>query len=380
MRKPLSLYIHIPFCNSKCIYCSFVSCVAGNNQKQLYTDALINEIKIRGREYNPTHEIKTIYVGGGTPSCLENGEIRRIMSAVYQNFTVVNGAEITIEINPNTLTDEKIREYQMSGFNRFSLGLQCAQAPLLKLMGRTHTWNDYEKAIKMLKTSGFDNISTDIMLGLPTQTKNDVKETLNKVISLGVTHISAYMLSVEDETPLKRMVDSSQLLLPTEKETLLMYKTTAETLKANGYDRYEVSNWSKPGFQSAHNKVYWSRGDYLGLGVSSHSFINPVRLANTENILEYVNNITKGKVPVVEADKISVDEAKEEFVMLSLRLETGLDTNEYERQFKENFLAKHKEKISELFKLKLLTLNAEGFLKPTETGYMLLNKIILELV
>ena len=200
MRKSLSLYIHIPFCMSKCHYCAFVSQVAGDELKNNYIDALLEEIKMRGKTYNAKYEVQTIYIGGGTPSSLPLGQIKAIMNTIYNYFTVKNDAEITIEINPNTLTEKKVNEYLGENINRFSIGLQAVQSRLLKVIGRTHNFEDFKNAVTLLKNAGASNISVDLMLGLPTQTLEDVTQSIRMIDSLDIKHISAYMLSIEEGT------------------------------------------------------------------------------------------------------------------------------------------------------------------------------------
>lgn len=380
MRKDLSLYIHIPFCESKCIYCNFVSSVETPDKQKQYEQCLLSEIKLRAKQYNPLYTIRTIYIGGGTPSCLTAGVIKRILSTIYLNFTVQNDAEITIEVNPNTITEEKVQEYIAAGVNRVSIGLQCAQGGLLKFLGRKHTYADFEKCVKLFRARNLNNISVDIIIGLPKQSQDDVKTTVTNLIKLNIPHISAYMLSVEDETPLKEMVDNQQVFLPKEKETIKMYALTASLLKKAGYTRYEVSNFAKPGYKSKHNQVYWNRQDYLGLGLAAHSYIHPVRMANTDELDEYISFMEQNKIPLSDAEKISTEEAKEECVMLSLRTAQGLNTTAYANEFKENILQTKKAQIQKLIQLKLLKLTEDGFLQATDAGFMLLNRIILELV
>lgn len=379
MKKDISLYIHIPFCNSKCNYCSFVSQVAQEDEKNRYIKNLKTELILKAKEYNKFYSVRTIYIGGGTPSSLKVGQIKEIMQTTYKYFTVKNDAEITIEINPNTITKEKIREYVMSGINRFSIGLQCNNQDVLKQMGRTHTVKDFDNTIDLLRKHGISNISADIMLGYPEQKLSHVLDTVDHLINLKIPHISSYMLSVEEKTPLKSLVDNGIKLLPKETQVLKMYQSVYNILKKAGYNRYEVSNFAKPGFTCKHNFVYWKREDYLGLGVAAHSYVLGTRFSNTENILLYNECIEKkGKSPVASATKLSQQEMKEEFIMLSLRTIDGLNTKEYEKEFKENFLIKHKEKLAEFIKLKLLTINKEGNIKATSSGFMVLNKIILE--
>ncbi len=380
MKKDISLYIHIPFCNSKCNYCNFISHVASDDEKTRYMKNLKKEIIYRAKEYNSFYNIRSIYIGGGTPSSLKIGQIKDLMQTIYKYFHVQNDAEITIELNPNTITSEKVREYILSGVNRFSIGLQCFNQSVLTEMGRTHTPNDFDNAIELIRNHGISNINADIMLGYPNQTLKNVTDTLEHLLKLNIPHISSYMLSVEEGTPLQLMVDKGVKFLPKESQVLKMYQTVHNTLHKNGYIRYEISNFAKPGFTCKHNLVYWKREDYLGLGVAAHSYIDGVRFSNTEKFNLYNDCIEKkNKPPVASAHKLTLNEKKEEFIMLSLRTAEGLISEEYQQLFKENFLIKHKEKLAEFIKLKLLTIDKQGNVKATNTGFLVLNKIILEL-
>ena len=378
MRKPLSLYIHIPFCNSKCAYCNFVSGVGTPTQKARYTANLLDEIRMRAKEFNPRYEIVTIYIGGGTPSCMPPKTISTILNEIYSKFTVRNQAEITLEVNPESVTLEKVVEYVRAGVNRISMGLQCIEPSILALMNRKHTLKDFENAVEAFRNAGINNISADIILGYPNQTLSYVANTVNKLIEMDIPHISAYMLQVEDGTALAQSITNKKLVVPTEKETIMMYQNVVKLLHGAGYIRYEVSNFAKPGFRSKHNQVYWDRGEYLGLGLSSHSFVDGVRFANFENMVKYAERIENGKIPVESVDRVSITDAKEEYIMLKLRLESGIDFDEYKKLFNEDFYEKKYEKISELIKLKLLKIE-ENHLKSTDAGFLVLNRIILEL-
>ena len=381
MKNDLSLYIHIPFCNSKCNYCSFVSQVRSREDKQKYMQALMKEIMLQGKKYNQHFSVKTIYIGGGTPSSLEEGQIRTLLQCVYKNFSVYSEAEITIELNPNSATPRKVYEYILAGVNRFSIGLQCTNGKVLKAMGRTHTAADFDKLISNIREHGISNINADVMLGYPGQTLEDVKQTVKHLIDLKLPHISSYMLSVEENTPLETMVDKGVVFLPSEKQVINMYNTTVNILENNGYERYELSNFARPGFASKHNNVYWNRTDYLGVGASSHSYISGVRFSNTSNIDEYIKIVeSQNKAPVSHAKKITKEEKKEEMIMLSLRTINGLSTKKYQEEFGENLLATKNEELKKLVKLGLVIIDKDNNIKATSSGFLLLNKVILELV
>ena len=380
MKKELSLYIHIPFCNSKCNYCNFVSFVGSEQEKLRYVECLKKEIVIRAKEYNKFFTIKTIFIGGGTPSCLRNGSIKDILQTIYKHFTVKNDAEITIELNPNTATKEKIEEFVISGVNRFSIGLQCISPIVLKNMGRTHTLDDFNNAVNLIREQGVSNINADMIVGYPGQSEKDTIETAKYLVSKNIPHVSAYILSVENGTPLQFMIDSGTQKLPKEEKLLKTYQGVVNTLSEAGYIRYEVSNFAKPGFLCKHNLTYWTRNQYLGLGVSAHSYIDGVRFFNTENLQNYCDCIEiKNKAPVSSVTKLTTDEKKEEAIMLSLRTNEGLSTTAYEEEFNENFLAKHKNELASFIKLGLLTIDKQGNIKATPKGFLVLNKIILEL-
>ncbi len=381
MKNALSLYIHIPFCNSKCNYCSFVSEVRDDEQKRKYVDALIREIQIQGKKYNKHFDISTIFIGGGTPSCLPEGMIREILSAVYKNFSVRSDSEITIELNPNSASDKKINEYVLAGVNRFSIGLQCTSGKVLEKMGRTHTVGDFDSMIRIIRDYGISNINADIMLGYPGQTLADVKDTLAYLIKLKLPHISSYMLSVEEGTKLETMVDKGVVYLPSEKQVINMYNTVVTMLAKNGYERYEISNFARPGFASKHNNVYWNRTDYLGVGASSHSFVGGVRFANTSRIDEYIKIIeTMDKPPVSHAKKITKQEKQEEAIMLSLRTMNGLNVDEYKAEFGVNILQTKNKELTNLVKNGFLVIDKNNNIKATDKGYLVLNRIIVELI
>lgn len=380
MKKEIGLYIHIPFCKSRCNYCNFVSCVANQKEQERYIDCLKKEIKIRAKDYNAFFVIKTIFIGGGTPSSLRIGAIKEILQTVYKNFTVKNDAEITIEINPNTLTKEKVQEFSISGVNRFSIGLQSSSASILKKMGRTHNISDFDNAVTLIREQGISNISADVILGYPSQTEKDCLETINFLLERNIPHISTYMLSVEDGTPLQTMIDSGKLKLPIETKVISTFNSVTNRLIEAGYNHYEVSNFAKPGFTCKHNLIYWNMGEYLGLGLSAHSHIDGTRFSNTEDMQAYCECLEiKSKAPVSNVQKLTKTEKKEEFIMLSLRTSKGLSTSCYSKLFGENFLATHKDQLATYIKLGLIVIDEEGNVKATQKGFLVLNKIILEL-
>lgn len=380
-RKSLSLYIHIPFCNSKCKYCAFVSTVATEDDKKRYFVDLLNEIKFQAKTYASYYSVSSIYIGGGTPSCLDYYYIRDLLSCIYKNFAVKNTAEITIEINPNSADKTKIREYILSGINRFSIGLQSISPKILKDMGRTHTVEDFQKVVNEIREYGVKNISADLIIGYPGQKLSDIKEVINFLLKLDIPHISTYMLQVEQGTKLKSLVDNGAVSLPNEETVIDMYNYIYDVLSKNGFSRYELSNFAKPTYESYHNSAYWKRKDYLGLGLAAHSYIEGTRFANTENIIKYVDSIeNKQKVPVEISKNLTPEEMKEEFIMLSLRTKDGVDLEEYKKEFNENLAFKKKDTIAGLIKMGFLILTNNNHLVCTSKGFLVLNRLILELI
>lgn len=380
-KESLGIYIHIPFCVSKCKYCAFVSMVAGEEDKKRYFVSLLNEIKLQATKYSKQYSVSSIYIGGGTPSCLGYYYIRDLLSCIYKNFAVKNTAEITIEINPNSADKLKIREYILSGINRFSIGLQSVNPKILKDMGRTHSVHDFEKTVAEIRDYGIRNISADLILGYPGQKLSDIKDVLSLLTKLQIPHISTYMLQVEQGTKLKALVDNGAVALPDEDLIIDMYNLVYDTLSKNGYGRYELSNFAKPTFESVHNSAYWKRRDYLGIGLAAHSYLDGTRFANTENVNEYVQKIENlQELPIDVSKNLTKEEMKEEFIMLSLRTKEGIDLEAYKTEFNENLAYKKKSTIAELIKHGFLILTDNNHLVCTSKGFLVLNKLTLELI
>jgi len=380
-KESLGIYIHIPFCVSKCKYCAFVSMVAGEDDKKRYFVDLLNEISMQAKKYSKQYSVASIYIGGGTPSCLDYYYVRDLLSCIYKNFAVKNTAEITIEINPSSADRLKIREYILSGVNRFSIGLQSINPKILKDMGRTHSVQDFEKVVTEIRDYGVKNISADLILGYPGQKLSDIKDILTLLTKLQIPHISTYMLQVEQGTKLKALVDNGAVALPDEDLVVDMYNLIYDTLSKNGYGRYELSNFAKPTFESVHNSAYWKRKDYLGIGLAAHSYIDGTRFANTENISEYAQRIEeKQEIPIEVSKNLSKEEMKEEFIMLSLRTKEGIDLEAYKAEFNENLAFKKKSTFATLIKHGFLILTDDNHLVCTSKGFLVLNKIIIELI
>lgn len=322
LQMELEIYIHIPFCVQKCAYCDFLSAPADEIVRGQYIEALKREIqqqKVLGSEY----KVVSIFVGGGTPSILEGAQIAEILREIRKHFTVEVGAEITVECNPGTLSKDKLFCYKQSGVNRLSLGLQSADNEELKILGRIHTYEEFLKSFSLARNAGFHNINVDLMSALPRQTRESWQKTLHQVLALHPEHISAYSLIIEEGTPFYehyRPGGPEEYLLPDEDTERQMYYDTRDTLEAAGYERYEISNYAKPGFACRHNLGYWERRDYLGLGLGASSFIKGVRYKNHNKLFAYL----RGDYTHEEIQRLTRQEEQEEIMFLGLRKAEGV--------------------------------------------------------
>ncbi len=375
--KELGIYIHIPFCVKKCKYCNFPSYPNMEEFQDEYIKALCEEIDINKDKYRK-YSVTTVFIGGGTPSHLMAGGIATILSKLRQSFSIAEDAEISIEANPNSISLEKAYEWKNSGVNRVSVGLQTCKNNLLKLIGRVHTKQDYVKAMKTLQAVGFDNINTDLMLGLPAQKQSDVKVTLKYVVKNGCTHVSAYTLILEEGTPLYSEVQSGKVKLPKEEKVLAMYDYTKKHLEESGFERYEISNFAKPNKECRHNKNCWKMVDYVGFGAGAHSFVNGVRFSNFDTIPEYLSKLKDGSA-VETKETLSNQELFEEEVMLGLRLKEGISLSAIKDKYNIDLLKIKKDVIYKYIDIGLLQLT-DNTLSATNAGFKVLNKLILDIV
>lgn len=321
------IYIHIPFCRQKCSYCDFVSFPDKIGYAEAYMACVYKELKMRGEELKG-RVFDTVYFGGGTPSYIPPKLILGAMNRIRECFTLSEIPEITLELNPGTIGEEKVKIYEKAGINRFSIGLQTAIDEQLEDLGRIHTARDYVYATKLLKGKNF---STDIMLGLKNQTKEDVRKTVELASACGSSHISMYALTVEDGTPI--YTDYLNGELPDSDEVAELYDYGRALLAERGYKRYEISNFCKEGFESRHNMNYWQRGEYIGVGLAASSFMNGKRFTNTFNLDDYMKCVISGFFPAVDCEEVSETDAKFEKVMLALRTSKGLSLSDYKKEF-----------------------------------------------
>ena len=365
--EELGIYIHIPFCKQKCFYCDFCSFANKNEMQGKYVETVINEIK------NITHKEKytvtTIYLGGGTPSILNPNYIKNILQEIKSSFEILDDAEITIEINPGTVNEEKLKRYKEYGINRLSIGLQSANDKILKNIGRIHDYKQFEETFFYARKCGFRNINVDLMIGLPTQAIEDVKQTLEKIIQKNPEHISVYSLIIEEGTIIEKLINENKLQLPDEETERIMYWTVVNKLKENGYNQYEISNFSKKTYESKHNTNCWKQKQYIGLGTSAHSYLNKKRYSNTNNIEEYIKNIQENNISknITIHEEQTEESTMNEYMLLGLRMIQGININEFKQKFKTDPTIKYKEILEKLQKENLIQITKTS-IKRTKPG------------
>ena len=367
----VGLYIHIPFCLKKCAYCDFTSFpVCDFSGREKYIDVLCEEISSY-KSHNVT--LDTIFFGGGTPSILTGDEFAKISAAISNSFKIAPGVEFTMEANPGTLSRENLSKYFECGVNRLSIGLQSIHENELKNLGRIHNYNDFVKSYTMARELGIDNINIDLMYGIPKQTAESFRSTLSNVISLEPDHLSVYGLILEPGTPLYQRAED--LVLPSEDEEVDMYYRAADMLSRAGYEHYEISNYSKNGKRCAHNMKYWCLDEYIGVGLSAHSFYRGNRYYNSSIPNEYFSRVGKGYMcnPNEEYDQAF------EYVMLGLRTADGISLSEYKGRFACDFLDGRIDKLKKLSDLGLISME-NNYLRLTERGFYVSNTILSELL
>lgn len=377
-KKLMGMYIHIPFCNRKCDYCDFVSYSMDEVAQRKYFDALCLEIdRLKDKFLEQTFD--SIYIGGGTPSIVYDGFIKDLSRKLHSSFHFARDTEFTIEINPASFNRKKFMEYLQAGVNRISVGVQCLDSKLLAEQGRIQSLENIEETFNILTDCEYENVSSDVLIGLPHQSAESVKETIQFLIENRVKHISVYTLQVEKHTMLHDKIKSKRLKLPTDAKVNAVYDMARDLLMTEGYIRYEVSNFARPGFQSRHNMKYWTEVDYLGLGVSAHSYIDGYRYYNTKRLDTYIANLQEGKSPVYKREYIATEIGRVERLMLSLRTSKGLDLEKFEEDFNENILKTKEIQIRKMIEDGQVEI-VDGFLRVTDSHYNVLNSIIVELM
>lgn len=405
-KRELELYVHIPFCVKKCAYCDFLSAPAGEREIRAYTDALIREIRARG-ENHKDYRVRTVFLGGGTPSVLSGGDAARIFRALKKSFDIAENPEITLEVNPGTVTEEKTAAWKNAGINRISIGLQSVNDRELKMLGRIHTFREFLNTWKLVRRAGFNNVSIDLISAIPGQTVQSWERTLRTVAELGPEHISAYSLIIEEGTPFYTLYgdgkenagDSSFPPLPDEDEDREIYQRTASVLNEYGYHRYEISNYAREGYECRHNLGYWERKEYLGLGLGASSLIRECRFHNTADMEKYMHvygsggKAAEGKKnsasscmktegqnsTLEEIEKLSVEDQMEEFMFLGLRKTAGISPEDFRRSFDRNIMDVYGEKLIKLEKQGLIR-NSGARIRLTERGTDISNYVFSEFI
>ena len=374
--KEMGIYVHIPFCKKKCDYCDFISFSNKNSKMKEYIEAVLKEIELQKIK----KQITTIYIGGGTPSYIDSKYIKEILSEICKK-NVADNAEITIEVNPGTVTLEKLKDYKMAGINRLSIGLQTTNDELLKQIGRIHNTEQFLETYKMAREVEFKNINVDLMLGLPNQRIKDLKDSLEKIIQLQPEHISVYSLIVEEGTPIANKIESGELELPEEELERNMYWYVKNTLELNGYKHYEISNFAKKGFESKHNMNCWNQEEYIGIGIAAHSYRDITRYSNTENMSEYIKNVQSNKL---ERNRIiheiqKEDDTKKEYMLLGLRKIEGISIKKFKEKFGDNPIYLYRNELKKLSDENLINIDEDN-IRLTNKGIDLANLVWEEFV
>lgn len=376
--KELSIYIHIPFCIRKCLYCDFLSFPVDPDKRKSYVNSLCREIMSATPDYQE-YQVISVFFGGGTPSVLPAEELIRILDTVRAHYRFAPDAEITIEMNPGTADADKLRQYITAGINRLSIGLQTADDQELARIGRIHDYKTFLTTYELARAAGFANINIDIMAALPGQSISSYEHTLHTVTSLGPEHISAYSLILEEGTPLYER--QSEYLFPTEEEDREMYRLTKQYLASHGYHRYEISNYAKKGYECRHNKVYWQRGDYAGFGLGASSMVQNVRWKNPEDMAVYEAYVEKTAVRqengqnVLEKQVLTEKEQMEEYMFLGLRMMQGVDCHDFMRTFGQRIEEIYGGPLEHLYRQGLLV-REDDHIRLTDLGIDVSNHVL----
>ena len=387
--KNIGIYIHIPFCKQKCYYCDFISYSKKDNLIEEYINAILEEIKDVAKGNKDDYEnrkddlflVKTIYIGGGTPSYINSKYIVKIVKLIKDEFKIAEDIEITLEVNPGTVNKEKLKDYYEIGINRLSIGLQSTNDELLKLIGRIHTYSEFEDAYNWARKVGFNNINADLIIGLPKQKIDDVEKSVKRLIELGLEHISVYSLILEEGTVLEKKVENKELELVSDDEERNMYWCAKKMLEENGYKHYEISNFAKNGYESKHNMDCWNQKEYIGFGVAAHSYTNNIRYSNIECIENYISNIKENRLEknFVFNEKQTQSMKIREYMMLGLRKIDGVSIKKFKELFIANPIMIFKEELEKLIKEELLEIDGD-YIKLTNKGLDLANLVWEEFI
>ncbi|MGL5751305.1 MAG: radical SAM family heme chaperone HemW [Paraclostridium sp.] len=374
----LGLYIHVPFCVQKCNYCDFNSFKVKGNDKKEYLDYIKKEMILYKNEFKDK-QFDTVFFGGGTPSILSISELEELVVAIFENFNIKEDAEVSMECNPGTINKEKLLHMKNLGINRLSIGLQAIQNHHLEYIGRIHSYEEFEKNYLEAREVGFDNINVDLMYALPNHKKEEWIESLDKIISLNPSHISAYSLILEEGTRLYDMYECEEFKLLDEDTDIEMYNYTINKLRENGYNQYEISNYAKENKECKHNIIYWQCDNYLGLGPGASGFIGKNRYSNESDLDEYNKKVSQKIKPVEEKILLSEQDKIEEFIFMGLRMNEGISLKVFKDRFNKRFEDIYKETMDKLIYDKLLELDGE-YLRLTQKGREISNSVFIEFI
>jgi oxygen-independent coproporphyrinogen-3 oxidase len=377
MNKMLSLYIHIPYCVRKCPYCGFYSTPYTSDGADDFVNALSIEAARYQAEFS-NRRFHTIYVGGGTPTALSGDQIGKVLDIARNHFEIAKGAEITVEANPNTVTKDLLNRLLEGGANRLSIGVQSYSDEVLHKLGRLHTSMEAEQALRLARSAGFHNIGTDLIYGIPGQTTDQWVDTLKTSIQCMPEHVSIYSLSLDEGSLFHEMSETGNFEYPDDDSAAEMYEYAISAFTRAGYHQYEISNLSQPGFECRHNRNYWSRGEYLGLGPGAWSFISPRRYRNIADAGEYARRLVDGITPVTESEQAGPEQASRETILLSLRTAEGLDLQRYQSEYGSIFSKKLEENMAPLVAAGLIVVN-ERRATLTKRGFLLSNEALVRL-
>jgi oxygen-independent coproporphyrinogen-3 oxidase len=371
--RELAIYVHIPFCDYKCIYCDFYSIITSDNFSS-FLQSLKKEIKYYAESHSSDRIITSIFFGGGTPSLMQPEYLDEIISSIAQNYNVSDDAEITMETNPGTVDKDKLRKFRTAGINRISIGVQSFNDDELKFLTRIHDSNSAIKTLHYAADSGFENISLDLIFNLPGQTKQKWISNLKQAIQLPITHISTYSLILERGTILNKMILDGKVKMQSDDHDADLYVTTIDFLTQQGFYQYEVSNFTMLGYECKHNNAYWQYKDYLGLGTSAHSFVDGKRWWNFSSLKKYIGEIKKHNYAIAGYEDLSEEDAHNEFVMLALR-SSGLILKNYKEKFGDDWLKKNYHYFEQLENDNLIY-NENKIIKLTKKGYAVCDEIL----
>lgn len=376
----LGIYVHIPFCVKKCYYCDFISYSDKFDVQEEYIKKLIEEIE-NNKALLKNNEITTIYIGGGTPSSIKPELVENVLNKIYKIANIKNkdDIEITIEVNPGTVTKNNLQMYKNYGINRLSIGLQSTNNKLLKEIGRIHNYEQFLNTYNWAIEAGFSNVNVDLMLGLPEQTIEDLKASLESIIHLKPmpNHVSVYSLIVEEGTEIERKINTGELELPEEENERNQYKYTKNYLELNGYKHYEISNFAKPGYESKHNMNCWEQKQYIGFGLAAHSYINGCRYSNTCDLKEYLNKSSKD-IKIIHEEQ-NIEDMKKEYMLLGLRKIDGVSISKFKEKFGENPIYLFRNELQRLVEEELIIVDLDN-IRLTNKGLDFANLVWEEFV